>query len=381
MNKLKKYAASRSGRDTLLSFGIVIIAFIVVQALVLTGSLSSSMKGLLVPICAYIIMAVSLNLTVGILGELSLGHAGFMSVGAFSGIVVTTSLADAVPSGVVRLILAIIVGAICAAIAGVIVGVPVLRLKGDYLAIVTLAFGEIIKNIINVLYVGKDASGLHFSILEQKFELSEGGEMIINGPMGVSGVDKLSSFTSGFVLILITLFIILNLINSRSGRAIMAVRDNKIAADSIGISTTHYKLMAFVISAAFAGMAGALYAMNYSTITAAKFDFNTSILILVFVVLGGLGNIWGSIIAATLLTLLPELLRAVNTYRMLIYAILLIAMMLFNNSSLKARLLEKRSMKQMEKMQKNEKEGAKPWRCWKLPRWAFPSAACAPLMN
>lgn len=358
MNKLKKYAASRSGRDTLLSFGIVIVAFVVVQALVFTGSLSSSMKGLLVPICAYIIMAVSLNLTVGILGELSLGHAGFMSVGAFSGIVVTTSLADAVPSDVVRLILAIIVGAICAAIAGVIVGVPVLRLKGDYLAIVTLAFGEIIKNIINVLYVGKDASGLHFSILEQKFQLADGGEMIINGPMGVSGVDKLSSFTSGFVLILITLFIILNLINSRSGRAIMAVRDNKIAADSIGISTIHYKLLAFVISAAFAGMAGALYAMNYSTITAAKFDFNTSILILVFVVLGGLGNIWGSIIAATLLTLLPELLRAVNTYRMLIYAILLIAMMLFNNSSLKARLLEKRSMKQMEKMQKNEKEGA-----------------------
>lgn len=358
MNKLKKYAASRSGRDTLLSFGIVIVAFVVVQALVLTGSISSSMKGLLVPICAYIIMAVSLNLTVGILGELSLGHAGFMSVGAFSGIVVTTSLADTIPSGVVRLILAIIVGAICAAIAGVIVGVPVLRLKGDYLAIVTLAFGEIIKNIINVLYIGKDASGLHFSILEQKFTLDETGSMIINGPMGVSGVEKLSSFVSGFILILITLFIILNLINSRSGRAIMAVRDNKIAADSIGISTTHYKLMAFVISAAFAGMAGALYAMNYSTITAAKFDFNTSILILVFVVLGGLGNIWGSIIAATLLTLLPELLRAVNSYRMLIYAILLIAMMLFNNSSLKERLLEKRAMKQMEKLEKHDKEGA-----------------------
>ena len=176
--------------------------------------------------------------------------------------------------------------------------------------------------------------------------------------MGVSGVEKLSSFVSGFILILITLFIILNLINSRSGRAIMAVRDNKIAADSIGISTTHYKLMAFVISAAFAGMAGALYAMNYSTITAAKFDFNTSILILVFVVLGGLGNIWGSIIAATLLTLLPELLARVNSYRMLIYAILLIAMMLFNNSSLKQRILEKRGMKQMEKAERSGKEGA-----------------------
>lgn len=355
MNKLKQFAATRAGRDALLCFGIVIAAYAVVQALVLGGLLSSSMKGLLVPICAYIIMAVSLNLTVGILGELSLGHAGFMSVGAFSGIVVSTALADAIPSGVVRLTLAVIVGALCAAVAGVIVGVPVLRLKGDYLAIVTLAFGEIIKNIINVLYVGKDASGLHLSILKQRFTLEEGGEMIINGPMGVSGVEKLSSFTFGFVLILITLFLILNLIHSRAGRAIMSVRDNKIAADSIGISTTHYKLLAFVISAAFAGVAGALYAMNYSTITAAKFDFNTSILVLVFVVLGGLGNIWGSVIAATLLTLLPELLRAVNSYRMLIYAILLIAIMLFNYSPLKARLLEKRRSK---KTATSGKEGA-----------------------
>ena len=135
----------------------------------------------------------------------------------------------------------------------------------------------------------------------------------------------------------------------------MAVRDNKIAADSIGISVTHYKLLAFVVSAAFAGMAGTLYAMNFSTVTAAKFDFNTSILVLVFVVLGGLGNIWGSIIA--LLTLLPELLRGLSNYRMLIYAILLIAMMLFNNSSLKKRMLEKRGMKQMEKLERAEKSG------------------------
>ena len=140
--------------------------------------------------------------------------------------------------------------------------------------------------------------------------------MIINGPIGVSGIDKISSFTAGFVLILVTLFVILNLINSRQGRAIMAVRDNRIAADSIGVSTTRYKLMAFVISAAFAGMAGTLYAMNYSTVTATKFDFNLSILVLVFVVLGGLGNIWGSIIAAALLTPLPELLRALNFQRL-----------------------------------------------------------------
>ena len=135
--------------------------------------------------------------------------------------------------------------------------------------------------------------------------------------MGVGGVQKLSTFSSGVVLILITLFLVLNLIHSRTGRAIMAVRDNKIAAESIGLSVTRYKLLAFVISAVFAGMAGALYAMNFSTVTASKFDFNTSILILVFVVLGGLGNIWGSIIAAALLTVLPELLRSMNDYRML----------------------------------------------------------------
>ena len=358
MKKFKKYAASKAGRDTLLSFGIVIAGYIYLQAMVATGNISSLLESLLVPICAYVIMAVSLNLTVGILGELSLGHAGFMSVGAVAGVVTTTCLAEAIPSAPLRLAVAILVGGICAAVAGVIVGVPVLRLKGDYLAIVTLAFGEIIKNIINVLYIGLDSTGLHFSLLEQRFELAEGGKMIINGPMGVSGVSRLSTFTTGFVLVLITLFLILNLINSRAGRAIMSVRDNKIAADSIGISTTRYKLMAFVISAAFAGMAGTLYGMNYTTITAAKFDFNTSILILVFVVLGGLGNIWGSIIAASLLTILPEVLREVGEYRMLIYAVLLIVMMLFNNSPLKARLLEKRGMKQMSKLEKSGKEGA-----------------------
>lgn len=357
MNKLKSFAASKRGRDTLLSFGIVIAAFIIVQALIAGGMLSSQIKGLLVPICAYVVMAVSLNLTVGILGELSLGHAGFMSVGAFAGIVTTTCLADVIPLAPLRLAVAVIVGAVFAAIAGVIVGVPVLRLKGDYLAIVTLAFGEIIKNIVNVMYLGFDESGLHFSLVEQKFQLSDTGTMIINGPIGVSGVTKISTFTSGVVLILVTLFFVLNFINSRTGRAVMAVRDNKIAADSIGISVTRYKLLAFVVSAAFAGAAGTLYAMNFSTVTAAKFDFNTSILVLVFVVLGGLGNIWGSIIAAALLTLLPELLRGLSNYRMLIYAVLLIAMMLFNNSSLKKHMLEKRGMKQMEKLEKTAKSG------------------------
>ena len=346
----------KTRKDSVIAFSIVIVAYIVMQSLLMTGSLSRSFSGMLVPICAYIVMAISLNLTVGILGELSLGHAGFMSVGAFSGIVVITALAESVPSPALRLAIAMIAAAIFAAIAGIIVGIPVLRLKGDYLAIVTLAFGEIIRNIVNVLYIGMDDRGLHFSLVKQNFVLNEGGEMIISGPVGVSGIDKISTFTAGFVLILVTLFVVLNLINSRHGRAIMAVRDNKIAADSMGISTNRFQLMAFVISAAFAGMAGTLYAMNYSTVTAAKFDFNMSILVLVFVVLGGLGNIWGSVVAAALLTVLPELLRAINLndYRMLIYSILLIAMMLFNNSGMKAKLLERRAAKKAAKAEQKK---------------------------
>ena len=326
-----------SGRKRLLrnaiTYGIVIAAFVILQILNAGGLLSPSLQGQLVPICAYVTMAIALNLVVGISGELSLGHAGFMSVGAFSGVVVSLSLQQAIPSGPVRLAVAMLVGAVCAGIAGFIVGVPVLRLRGDYLAIVTLAFGEIIKNIINILYVGIDGNGLHFSTQnEAALALGEGGKAILKGPMGVTTNVKLSSFTAGFILVLIALTVVLNLINSRSGRAIMALRDNRIAAESVGIGATKYKLLAFVTSAVLAGAAGALYAMNYSSIAAKKFDFNTSILILVFVVLGGLGNIRGSIIAAALLYVLPEMLRDFYDFRMLIYAIVLILVMLLTNS-------------------------------------------------
>lgn len=182
MNKLKSILSAR--KDCTISYTIVILAFILIQTMIATGNITSSLKGQLVPICAYIVMAISLNLTVGILGELSLGHAGFMSVGAFTGIVVSASLAAAIPNGPLRLAISMIIGGLFAGIAGLIVGIPVLRLKGDYLAIVTLAFGEIIKNIINVLYIGLDEKGLHFSLLEQHFTLAEGGSMIINGPNG-----------------------------------------------------------------------------------------------------------------------------------------------------------------------------------------------------
>ena len=318
-----------------ITYGIVIAAFIILQVCNAGGLLSPSIQGQLVPICAYVVMAIALNLVVGISGELSLGHAGFMSVGAFSGVVAALSLQEAVPNNALRLAIAMVIGAALAGVAGVIVGVPVLRLRGDYLAIVTLAFGEIIRNIFNVLYVGVDENGIHFSLQnEMALNLAEGGKSILKGPMGFTTNVKLATFTAGFILVLITLTIALNLINSRSGRAIMALRDNRIAAESVGIGATKYKLMAFVTSAVLAGAAGVLYAMNYSSMAPKKFDFNTSILILVFVVLGGIGNIRGSIIAAAFLTYLPELLRNFNLdeYRMLVYAIVLILVMLVTNN-------------------------------------------------
>ena len=316
---------------------LVIAFFAVITVMNSSGNLSSIMKGMLVPICAYSVMAVSLNLTVGILGELSLGHAGFMSVGAFTGVTAAVALGNHVSSGPVRLLVGMVVGAVFAAIVGVLIGIPVLRLKGDYLAIVTLAFGEIIKGIFNNLYVGLDSRGFHISLLSDNTNLEPDGTLIIGGPMGLKQIPTIATFTSGIILLLITLVVVFHLVNSRTGRAVMAIRDNRIAAESIGINVTKYKLMAFTVSAALAGAAGSLFAMNYTTMVANKFDFNTSILILVFVVLGGQGNMMGSIIAASALTILPEALRSFSTYRMLVYAIVLILVMLVtNNPTLKS---------------------------------------------
>ncbi|MBQ9393344.1 MAG: branched-chain amino acid ABC transporter permease [Oscillospiraceae bacterium] len=325
MKKLKK-----STVNNIISFGIVIIAFIICQSMIASGAMKRSLKGQMVPICVYIVMAVSLNLVVGISGELSLGHAGFMSVGAFSGIIASAWLHAAlhVDNEVLRLVLAMIVGGVFAGIAGVLIGIPVLRLRGDYLAIVTLAFGEIIRNVLNCLYFSLEEGRLHVSFNNPNIP----GTLLVSGPQGATGVDKIATFPMGFALIIFSLIVVMNLINSRSGRAIMATRDNRIAAEAMGINVTKYKMMAFVTAAVLAGMAGALYGMNFSTVAASKFKFDTSILVLVFVVLGGIGNIWGSIIAATLLTVLPELLRAFADYRMLVYAIVLILVMLVTNN-------------------------------------------------
>ncbi len=322
---------NKNFKSNLITYAIVVAAFIIAQTLQSTGHLSSLMQGLLVPICVYVILAVSLNLVVGISGELSLGHAGFMCVGAFFSAFFSKCMIDVIPVSGLRFFFAVLVGAAAAAVFGLLIGIPVLRLRGDYLAIVTLAFGEIIKNVINVFYIGKDSNGFHFSMKDQfSLGMEADGVMLLSGPQGITGISKDSTFLAGIIMILITLFIVLNLIDSRDGRAIKSIRDNRIAAESIGISITKYKLMAFTVSAALAGMAGALYSHNLATLQASKFNFNTSILALVFVVLGGIGNIRGSVIAAVILTALPELLRGLADYRMLIYAIVLIVMMLFN---------------------------------------------------
>ncbi|MBQ4045620.1 MAG: branched-chain amino acid ABC transporter permease, partial [Lachnospiraceae bacterium] len=205
--KIKNGRLSPYTKNSIISYGIVIIAFVVITLLNSMGMVSSSLQGQLVPICAYIIMAVSLNLVVGISGELSLGHAGFMSAGAFTGIVVSGILETSGLPDAARLAAAVVVGAIVAGVLGFLIGIPVLRLRGDYLAIVTLAFGEIIKNIMNIVYAGKDSNGFHLKT-NPDLGMEPEGRMLLNGPMGATQVDRISTFAAGFVLVLITLFIV-----------------------------------------------------------------------------------------------------------------------------------------------------------------------------
>ena len=321
MAKKIKYAT----RDKLITYSLVIIAFIIAQLLVTTGAASNKFTGLLIPISVNILLALSLNLVVGISGELSLGHAGFMCIGAYAGSLFSILTQGVITSAYIRFPLAIILGGIIAAILGFLIGIPVLRLRGDYLAIVTLAFGEIIKNIFNNMYLAADKYAKHIFDLETKVDY-------IKGAQGITGTPQNSSFVICFVVIMIALFVLLNLIDSKTGRNIMASRDNRIAAEAMGINVTKAKMTAFVVSAFFAGVAGVLYSHNLKTLVATKFDYNLSILILVFVVLGGMNKMRNVIISATILYALPEALRFLSDYRMLLYAIVLIIMMILNNN-------------------------------------------------
>ena len=288
---------------------VVLAAILVLGNMLFAGgALNRATKSVILQCGVYSIMAVSLNICTGYLGQLPLGHAGFMAVGAYAGALFWKAV-PGLPTPV-AIVCGILIAGLAAALFGVIIGVPALRLKGDYLAIITLGFGEIIRiAIINL----PDITG---------------------GTPGLLNVPKYTNFTVTFLCLAVCCFVVHNLMHSRHGRAILAIRDNEIAADCCGINLTAYKVFAFALSAFFAGVAGAVYAGLQGSLFPKSFDFMASINVLVMVVLGGMGSMTGSIIAATVLTALPLIMQSFNSYRMVIYSLLLIVVMIFKPSGL-----------------------------------------------
>ena len=314
-----KFLKDKQTRHDFVTYAMCLVAFAIVFFMQSNHMIPRMIAGQLVPITAYIVMAISLNLVVGIAGDLSLGHAGFMSVGAFSGIVMAMWLSKGmgVANETLCLLLAILTGGAAAGIAGVVIGIPVLRLRGDYLAIVTLAFGEIIRTVLS----------------------SQPLEKAFGGPQGLSVKTYSDSlFVVSFVVLIFMLFIVQNFIRSKHGRAITAIRDNEIAARASGINVTYYKLLVFVVAAFFAGVAGVLYGHGVTPIKSGAFSYNYSIQMLVMVVLGGLGSLNGSIVAAAALTYLDVELSLVlpsnlSAMRNIIYALILISIVIVNNAA------------------------------------------------
>lgn len=260
-------------------------------------------------ICINIILAVSLNITVGCLGQITIGHAGFMSVGAYAAALFAKA---GFLSGFPNYIVALIVGGVVAGVIGIIIGIPALRLYGDYLAIITLAFGEIIR------------------VLIEYFNFTGGAQ-------GLRKIPKLNNLGIIYLIMAACVMMMYSLMTSRHGRAILSIRDDEIASGASGVNTTYYKTFAFTVSAIFAGIAGGIYAHNLGILGAKQFDFNYSINILVMVVLGGMGSFTGSIISAIVLTILPEVLREFADYRMIVYSLLLILTMIFRPTGLLGR--------------------------------------------
>lgn len=282
-------------------FLLAVLIYGVVQVLIMTGFVDIRYQNLLITICINIILAVSLHVIIGITGQFSIGHAGFLAVGAYISAIFTMKLD-------LPFLVAILAGAVVAAIAGIIIGVPTLRLKGDYLAIATLGFAEIIRIIfVNIDYVG-GAAGMQ--------------------------VSQQSTWTTAFVLVVITIIFIANFTKSRHGRACIAIREDEIAADSMGINTTYYKVVAFTLGSFFAGVAGAIYAHNFYIIQPTAFGFLKSFDILIYVVLGGLGSLSGAVIAAVFLTIVSDYLQAFPSTRMILYSLVLIFVMLYRPTGL-----------------------------------------------
>lgn len=331
----------------LLTMALVVVLYGVSAFLVASGRINKYVSGILVMVLVNIILTVSLNLASGFLGQLVLGHAGFMSVGAYASALFT--LNSGLPISV-AFPLSILIAGVVAVIFGILIGIPALRLKGDYLAIITLGFGEIIKVLINFFDFTGGARGLR------------GIPRVVDKSSGIS--VEFVKFSYAFFLAVLTIYLITAFIRSRHGRAVIAIREDEIAAEASGINTTYYKLLAFVMAAFFASVAGALYAHHLGVLNPAKFDFNYSVEILVMVVLGGMGSITGSVVSAIALTILPELLRGFSDYRMLAYSVILILVMLFKPTGLMggyefslSRLVRKLRGKNKEKAEQ-EKVGA-----------------------
>lgn len=290
-------------------FLLLLSLYIFMASMIGASVFSRYQISILILICINIILAVSLNVTVGCLGQITIGHAGFMSVGAYTAALFSKS---AIVSGVPGYIIALILGGIVAGVIGIIIGIPALRLNGDYLAIITLAFGEIIRVLIEYF----DFTG---------------------GPQGLRGIPKFNNFHLIYWIMVFSVILMYSVMTSRHGRAVLAIREDEIASAASGINTTYYKTFAFTLSAVFAGIAGGMYAHNLGILGAKQFDYNYSINILVMVVLGGMGSFTGSILAAIVLTLLPEMLREFADYRMIIYSLVLILMMIFRPKGLLGR--------------------------------------------
>ncbi|MCW6677802.1 branched-chain amino acid ABC transporter permease [Anaerococcus sp. NML200574] len=293
----------------LITTALVVLFFVIIQSLIGLNLLNRYWQNILILICINIIMATSLNLTVGVLGQINLGHAGFMAIGAYSA---ALFLKSGLVGGFLGFILSLIIAGVVAAIFGVLIGLPVLRLTGDYLAIVTLAFGEIIRVLIeNLAFTG--------------------------GAQGLAGIPTTNDFGKFYFVAAFLVAMIFTYASCRHGRAVLSIRDNELAAQACGINITKYKTFAFALSAVFAGIAGALYAQSFGVLAANIFNYNKSFDYLVMVVLGGMGSMTGAIFSSIGLTILPEILRPLAEWRMVIYALILIAVMIYRPQGLLGR--------------------------------------------
>ena len=313
-------------RAYLTNFIVLVLLFVLLAAVVTSGALSRYYTGVLMTIFINIILVTSLNLTTGFLGQIALGHAGFMAIGAYTAAlfvkameeqagVVLLNGSSPTSAGTLFFLVSLVLGGLVAAAFGFLVGVPALRLKGDYLAIITLGFGEIIRSIIeNLEFTG--------------------------GAQGLKQIPRTANILVVFVIMVLCVTVMITFVRSRHGRAITAIREDDIASEAAGVHNTYYRVMAFTVAAFFAGIAGGIYAQYLAVLGASNFNFNKSIDILVMVVLGGMGSLTGSIVAAVVLTALPEALRFIpnfSDYRMLIYSIVLIIVMIFKPSGLLGR--------------------------------------------